>query len=465
GKLINVVSNDVQIVQEAVIGTVQNLISDPITMVTFLVSMILISWKMTLFTLIVLPITGGIIAIIAKKLRIQATEIQKQMDWLLAIVDEFVSGIRIVKAFAAENQERKKYHEANQQYTDLSVRFRRRTDLASPLTEVMSILIVIVIILYGGMLILKDQSELKASEFIGFIALFSQFLMPIKTFSSAISRIQKGIASFGRIEEVLQEHNTVPSPINPQVLSEFRSEISIQHLWFRYPENEKWTIKNFNLTIKKGETVALVGHSGGGKSTLADLICRFYDPTQGAIYVDGIDLRTIDLQSYRKHTGVVTQEGILFNDTIKNNIAYGEISYTEEEIIQAAKIANAHEFIMQLPYGYDTNIGERGTKLSGGQKQRIAIARALLKNPAILILDEATSALDSENERMVQDALNQLMKNRTSLVIAHRLSTITAADKIVVIHEGEIVEQGTHQELLEKQGFYARLYEVQFGKV
>ena len=464
GKLINIVSNDVQIVQEAVIGTVQNLISDPITMLTFLVSMIFISWKMTLFTLIVLPITGGIIAIIAKQLKKQATEIQIRMDWLLAIVDEFITGIRIVKAFSAEQQEQNKYHHANQEYTDLSVRFRRKTDLASPLTEIMSIIVVIIIILYGGLLILKDQSELKASEFIGFIALFSQFLLPIKTFSGAISRIQKGTASFSRIEEVLKEQNTVPVAQNPVTLQTFQHGIQLQDLWFQYPENEKWTIKNLNLEIKKGEMVALVGQSGGGKSTLADLICRFYDPTKGKILIDGINLTEMEMKSYRKQTGIVTQEGILFNDTVRNNIAYGENQYSDEEIIKAAKIANAHDFIMQLPNGYLTNIGERGTKLSGGQKQRIAIARALLKNPALLILDEATSALDSESEKMVQDALNHLMQNRTSIVIAHRLSTITAANKIVVIQEGEIVEQGTHQELLQKQGFYARLYEVQFGK-
>jgi subfamily B ATP-binding cassette protein MsbA len=461
GGLISVVISDVQAVQESVVGNIQSVIRDPLTMVVFLFTMILISWKLTLFTLIVLPLTGWVITTLSKSLKRRANKGQEKLDALISIVDEFVTGVRIVKAFNAEEFEQKKYRKQNREYYETQVGISRRSDLASPATEVLSILVVAVIILYGGNLILDNSSELKASEFLGFIALFSQFLAPIKTLSHSISKIQKGIASFDRIEKLLNETVTVPDPEEGKILDGFKDTIEFKGVWFKYQDRD--ILKNINLTIRKGETVALVGPSGAGKSTLADLLPRFYDPHQGEILIDGTRLHQARLKDIRNLMGIVSQEGILFNDSILRNIAYGAEEISEEAVKEAARIANADEFIRSFPEGYYTNIGERGTRLSGGQRQRIAIARAILKNPAILILDEATSALDTESEKLVQEALDQLMKNRTSLVIAHRLSTILKADKILVMEGGEIKEAGTHAELLALNGIYRKLYDIQFG--
>lgn len=465
GQLMNIAVTDVQILQEAVVGTVQNILSDPITMITFLVTMILISWKLTLFTLIVLPVTGLAISAIAKSLKRDAVRAQEQMDILMAQKDEFISGIRVVKAFTAENHALHQYLKRNDFFTKLMINFRRRSDLASPTTEVLSITVVIAIILYGGYLILAGKGELKASEFIGFIALFSQFIAPIKTLSGAVTRIQKGAASFERIERLLSTPIEQTEQILGKIAPPFSTAIEIKDVHFQYSNKQKHALSDISLSIQKGEIVALVGPSGGGKSTLADLIARFYDPQTGLITFDGIPYQEYDATSIREQMGIVTQEGILFHDTVHNNIAYGGRGYSREKVIEAAKVANAHAFIEQLSQGYDTLLGERGTKLSGGQRQRIAIARAILRNPAILILDEATSALDTESERLVQEALERVMKDRTSIVIAHRLSTILNASKIIVIEEGKVIEIGTHTSLVAQRGLYAKLYENQFSTI
>lgn len=455
GHLMNIVSNDVQVVEGAVVGTLMPLISDPITMLIYLTAMLLLSWKLTLFTLVVLPLTGFALSRISRSLKTRARRGQAHLDELSAILDEVVSGMRIVKAYGAEGYERERYRRANGQFARQMIGFRKRSELASPVTEVLSVLIVLFIILYGGSLIVGGDQSLKASEFIGFIALFSQFLAPIKTFSSAMSRIQKAIVSYSRIEELLNEPIRQTEAEGGAVLDGFRDRISIRGLSFRYGDAD--VLRDVSLDVERGRMVALVGPSGGGKSTLVDLICRFYDASAGAILIDGRDLRTVDAASLRRLMGIVTQEGILFNDTVRNNIAYGGGTYTQEEIVAAARTANAHDFIMDMELGYDTMIGERGTRLSGGQRQRIAIARAVLRNPPILILDEATSALDNTSEKVVQEALDRLMKDRTSIVIAHRLSTIEHADRIVVLEGGRVAGMGTHAELLAGCEAYQRL--------
>ncbi len=462
GELVNLAATDMANVQDSVVGTLPSLVSDPITMLILLFAMLVISWKLTLYMLIVLPLTGLVINGLAGPLKRKVLKGQELLDALFAVIDEFIGGVRIVKAFAAEGYVRGKYHDLNERYTRITVGFRRQVELASPLTEVIAVLVILSIILYGGSMILSKQAELKASEFLGFIILFSQFITPIKTFAQATSRVSKARVSYGRIEALLNEPILETEGAGGEQVSAFTDKLELQHVHFEY-EPGRAIIKDISLTIHKGETIALVGPSGGGKSTLIDLICRFYDPQGGSIQFDGADLRKIDGPSLRRLMGIVTQEGILFNDTIKGNISYGETRYSDEEIMRAAKIANAHEFITELSNGYNTVIGERGLTLSGGQRQRISIARAVLKNPPILILDEATSALDSESERLVQDALDKLMQNRTCIVIAHRLSTVLHANRIAVIKEGEVVEYGTHTELAVKNGLYAKLYAMQFA--
>jgi subfamily B ATP-binding cassette protein MsbA len=461
GRIINVLVNDVQIIQESVIGTVQNMVSDPIAMLLILVSLFVISWKLTLFTLLVLPLTGLFISRISKSLKKRARSGQERLGNLISVLDEFISGIRIVKAFSGENYERARYEQLNGEYKDLMVSLKRRSDMASPLTEVLAMGVVIAIILFGGNLILSGQGELDASAFIGFVALFGSFIQPIKTFSSALSRIQRGVASFQRVEEFLEFPEDVKERPGAVGIQGLRQGIRYEGLRFAYEEAE--VIKGVDLDLPLGHTIALVGPSGGGKSTLADLLPRFYDPTAGRITIDGQDIRDLKVDDWRGLIGVVTQEGILFNDTIAANIAYGDIQPDMQRVADAARIANAHDFITRQPQGYATVIGERGTKLSGGQRQRLAIARAIYKNAPILILDEATSALDSESERLVQEALDQLRANRTVLVIAHRLSTIVNADRIYVIDQGRVVESGTHDELLRRDGAYKALYTVQFS--
>ncbi len=460
GNVINVMVSDVQVVQESVIGTVQNMVSDPVQMVLILASLVIISWQLTLFTLIILPITGLFINFISKSLKRRARRGQERLGLLIAVLDEFISGIRIVKAFGAEEYERKKYMAMNGEYRHYMVALKRRSDLASPVTEVLSIMVVVTIILYGGNLILTGSNSLQPESFIGFIALFGSFIQPIKTFSSALSRIQKGIASFQRIEEFLEEEETVKEKENAVLVADLKASVRYEGVRFSYESAE--VLHGVDLELKRGETVALVGPSGGGKSTLADLLPRFYDPAGGRITLDGQDLRDLKVADLRGLIGVVTQEGVLFNDTVAKNIAYGEEAPDLARVEAAAKAAYAHDFISAMAEGYDTVIGERGTKLSGGQRQRLAIARAIYKDAPILVLDEATSALDSESERLVQEALDNLTQDRTSLVIAHRLSTIVSADRIYVIDRGTVVEHGTHAELLQKEGMYRHLFDIQF---
>ncbi|MEM6628501.1 MAG: ABC transporter ATP-binding protein [Bacteroidota bacterium] len=461
GDLIGTVVSDVQVVQEAIVSTLLNIFREPITAIFLLAGLLFISWQLTLFSLIVLPLSGLFINYIRKSLKRQAREGQEVLGDLISKLDEFTGGIRIVKSFQKEAYETQKYDEKNEAYTRLQVSIRRRAELASPVTEIISVGVICIIIIYGGWLIFSNKpGSLYPSDFIVFIALFSQLLSPIKLIASALARIQKGIAAFERVDNLLSQVPAIQEVSNPLPLSEFEDRIVFDQVHFRYDTED--VLKNVSLEIQKGQMVALVGPSGAGKSTLADLIPRFYDPFKGKIFLDDHNIRLVSLANLRGLIGHVSQEGILFHDTVLSNIAYGIEEPDLSSIVEAAKIANAHDFILQLPEQYQTVIGERGTKLSGGQRQRIAIARAILRNPSILILDEATSSLDTESERLVQDALERLMENRTSIVIAHRLSTILKADQILVLENGEIVERGTHRQLLQSGGLYKRLYDLQF---
>lgn len=459
GDLIGTLTSDVELIQAAVISTIQILLREPILVLVILATLVALSWKLTLFVLIILPVTGFFINLISGKLKRKAREGQRQLGNLISILDEFISGMRIVKAFQREDFERKKYSDRNETYANLQIGIRRRIELASPVTEWLSILVICGIILFAGTLILEDgPGSPRKAEFIGFLVLFSQLLNPIKLISNGIAKIQKGMAAYQRVEVLMNTPVDIQNPDSPTAWPSFEQEIAFQDVRFSYDREE--VIKGISFVLKKGKTIALVGPSGGGKSTIADLIPRFYDPLEGSITIDGIDLRAMSLKDLRGKMAVVSQEGILFHDSVLANIAYGDPSPNMEEVIQAATMAHAHEFISQLPEGYQTIIGERGSMLSGGQRQRISIARAILRNPEILILDEATSNLDTESEAYVQQALEELMKGRTSLVIAHRLSTIREADQILVIQGGEIVEQGTHDDLLANPGLYKKLYSV-----
>lgn len=463
GHLNNLVTTDLAYVQEALIGTVNVVLSDPVNVAILLGAMLLISWKLTLFTLAVLPLTGFFIARIATALKRKTHKAQSFLDGLLGVVDEFVGGVRVVKAFSAEDYIRRKHADLNAEYTRTIIHMRRLNDLASPITEVLGFSVGIGIILYGGNLILSQTDPLKPSEFITFMILFSQFLAPIRTFSQAINRITRARASYERIELLLNEPVLATEASGGRTVPAIQQALEIEHLHFRYnPPPDREILSDVSLTVRKGETLALVGPSGSGKTTLVDLLCRFYDPASGSIKLDGVPLTELDGRDLRRQMGIVTQEGILFNDTVAGNIAYGEARFSQAEIEAAARTANAHEFIAQLPQGYQTLIGERGLALSGGQRQRIAIARAVLRNPPILILDEATSALDTESERLVQQALERLMEGRTVIVIAHRLSTVQTAHRIVVMQEGRVVEQGAHADLLARGGLYTKLYNLQF---
>lgn len=459
GDLMSSLSNDVNEIENSVVSSVQVVFREPLMIIGYIILLFTMSVKLTLFTLIVLPVSGLIITTISRKLRKQAKTGQELLGNILSIIEETISGVRIIKAFNAQPYVQQKFDAQNGAYRGVLKSMWNKRELASPVSEFLGVSVVVGVLLYGGQLVLDNQSELNASEFITYIVLFSQVLVPAKNISSAITNIQRGIASGERIFTILETEVTITEKANAVELAELKGGIIYQNVSFKYAEHE--VLKNINLTIPKGKMVALVGQSGAGKSTMADLLPRFYDVTKGAILIDGVDIRDAKLHSLNSMMGIVTQESILFNDTVFNNIAFGMSNVSEEAVIEAAKIANAHEFIVKMENGYHTSIGDRGGRLSGGQRQRLSIARAVLKNPPILILDEATSALDTESERLVQDAIQNLMKNRTSIVIAHRLSTIQHADLIVVMQQGEIIETGKHADLIAQKGVYHKLSEMQ----
>ncbi len=459
GSIIGTLTSDVELIQESVISTVQILLREPILLIVILGTLFFLSWKLTLFVLLILPITGFFINLISKTLKRKAREGQRQLGNLISVLDEFISGMRIVKAFQRESFERDKYHRRNERYTDIQISIRRRIELASPVTEWLSILVICLIILFAGSLILGESTGApRKSEFIGFLILFSQLLAPIKLISNGFAKVQRGMAAFQRVQELMATPVEIADAEDPVPFPAFERDIRFEDVWFRY--DREAVLKGISFTLARGQTVALVGPSGGGKSTIADLIPRFYDPVGGRILIDGVELRSRSIAALRQKMAIVSQEGILFHDTVLANIAYGDPEPDMEKVVQAASMAHAHTFIEALPQGYHTVIGERGSMLSGGQRQRIAIARAILRDPAILILDEATSNLDTESEALVQEALDTLMKGRTSLIIAHRLSTIRQADMILLIEDGQIVEAGSHEELLARGGRYDQLYQV-----
>jgi len=459
GDLMSSLSNDVNEIENSVVSSIQVVFREPLMIIGYLILLFAMSVKLTLFTLIVLPVSGLIITSISRRLRKDAKQGQLLLGNILSIIEESISGIRIIKAFNAHKFVQGKFDEQNSKYRSVLKSMWNKRELASPISEFLGVSVVVMVLLYGGQLVLENRSELNASEFITYIILYSQILVPAKNISSAVTNIQRGIASGERIFEILEAENQIKESSTAKSKNSLERGIEYRDVYFSY--GSKAVLQSVNLKIDKGSMVALVGASGAGKSTMADLLPRFYDVTSGGIYIDGVDLRDIKIQDLTQLMGIVTQESILFNDTVFNNISFGSEHASMEQVEEAAKIANAHEFIVRLEQGYHTSIGDRGSKLSGGQRQRLSIARAVLKNPPILILDEATSALDTESERLVQEAIQNLMKHRTSLVIAHRLSTIQHADLIVVMHDGKIVEQGRHEDLIQVNGIYKRLHDMQ----
>jgi ATP-binding cassette, subfamily B, bacterial MsbA len=461
GDIMSRMNSDANEIEVAVIAMLELIFREPISLLTYLGVLIYWSPSLTLFSLILLPISALIIALIRKSLKRTAKNQQEQMGVLFSVLEENLSGIRIIKAFNAVPYVNSIFAKINLNHQKLTTLTFRKKDLSSPLNEFLGSIVLMGIVWYGGNMILdaKNTSQLTGEEFLTFIIVFSQLLRPISSIAFNLGALNKAEVSQDRINEILNADEKIYEAESPIALPVLKKGISYNNISFKY--KDEWVLKDIDLFIPQGKTVALVGESGSGKSTISDLLPRFYDIQEGEILFDDVNIKDASITDLRSHIGMVTQESILFNDTVRNNIAFGLTTAKDEDIIEAAKIANAHEFIMALENGYDTNIGERGNKLSGGQKQRVSIARAVLRNPSILILDEATSALDTESEKLVQDALEKLMKNRTSLVIAHRLSTIKNADLIVVLQKGKIVEQGTHTELIDKQGFYFSLCNMQ----
>jgi subfamily B ATP-binding cassette protein MsbA len=460
GDIISKVASDVQVVQFTVTSTLQVVFKEPLTMVFYVFVLLSISLKLTLFSLLVIPISGLLIGRIVKRLKRQAMEIHQSFARMVGFLDEALSGIKIVKAFNATERSKQKFDAENTLYSNLSRKLVRRQQLASPVSEFLGVTMVAALVWYGGSLIIANApGALSTSQFIGYIAIYSQLMRPAKALADSFSSIHTGIASGERVLELIDTKPDLVDKVGAETLQSFEKEVKFEEVNFFH--GDKQILHNISLTLPKGKTIALVGPSGGGKSTLMDLLPRFYDPSSGKILIDGKPYTDLKVDSIRAQMGIVNQESFLFNDSIFNNIVYGKPDASEEEVIAAAKIANAHEFIINTEEGYQTSVGDRGNKLSGGQRQRICIARAILTNPPIMLLDEATSALDTESEKLVQDALNNLMKNRTSLVIAHRLSTIQHADEIIVLDKGEIVERGNHSELLAQKGLYYRLIEMQ----
>jgi len=462
GNLISRIVNDVQVVQASVSTVFLNLVREPIMIVVFLGIAVSISWKLTIFSFIVLPVSLALITLIGLRLRKESLKLQESIAQITSLLYETITGVKIVKAFGMEAYENKKFFKGTQSYFRKVLRMTNIRNSVSPITEFLSVAVGTGIIYYGGSLVLSGQG-LKASEFLGFLFAIFQLMTPIKELSGLNNKIQESSAAGDRIFEIIDTEPSIKDKVDALSLTEFKNTIEFKNVSFHYQDSDELVLNDVSFEIKKGSVVALVGPSGSGKSTLVDLLPRFYDPTDGLIAIDGIDLKETKIADLRKLMGIVTQETILFNESIKNNIAYGLEDYPSEKIIEATKTANAHKFIEEFPDGYETVIGERGLKISGGQRQRLSIARALLKNPQIMIFDEATSALDNESEVLVQEAIERLMQDRTTFVIAHRLSTIRNADLILVLDRGKIVQQGTHDDLvMEENGLYKKLYELQF---
>lgn len=459
GDIMSRMTSDVTEIEASIISSLEMIFKNPIIILIYLAVMFAMSWKLTLFVLILLPLSGWLIGMIGKSLKQRSTLGQQQTGELLSQIEETLSGLRVIKAFNAEKKLEKRFAALNEKLRRTLNRINRRYTLAHPLSELLGTVVIAILLWFGGVLILENHSSINAAEFIYYLVIFYSIINPAKDLSKAGYSVQKGLASLERVDKILKAENTLPEPTEPKKINSFNDRIEFKNVNFRYQSD--WVLQDINLTIPKGKTVALVGQSGAGKSTLVDLLPRFYDVTEGEILIDGINIKDLNTKDIRSLMGNVNQEAILFNDTFFNNIAFGVENATLEQVMEAAKIANAHDFIMATENGYETTIGDRGSKLSGGQRQRISIARAILKNPPILILDEATSALDTESEKMVQEAIEKLMMNRTTLVIAHRLSTIKRADEICVMSEGKIVERGKHDELIALNGYYKRLYDMQ----
>jgi ATP-binding cassette subfamily B protein/subfamily B ATP-binding cassette protein MsbA len=458
GDIIARVSGDVNEIETSIMSSLDMLFKNPILIGIYLVGMLIISWKLTLFVFILLPLAGYVMGKVGKTLKRKSLIGQEQWGYLMSQVEETLSGLRIIKAFNAEKKIRKRFYESAETFRKTTNKIYMRQQLAHPMSELLGTLTIAIVLWYGGSLILSANSTIDASTFIYYLVIFYSLINPAKELSKASYAIQKGLASMERIDKVLLAETNIKDPVHPQKIA-LEKQIAYNNVWFKY--NNDWVLRGINLVIPKGQTIALVGQSGSGKSTLVDLLPRFYDVSEGSITIDGTDIRNATLYDLRGLMGNVNQEAILFNDTFFNNITFGVDNATRAEVEEAARIANAHDFIMASEEGYNTNIGDRGGKLSGGQRQRISIARAILKNPPILILDEATSALDTESERLVQQALENLMRNRTTIVIAHRLSTIRNAGEICVMHAGEIVERGKHEELFRLNGYYKKLCDMQ----